>query len=107
MRIKPSSCSLRNGVRPRKGAAFTLIEMLVVMSIVVLLTALLVPAFNGIGGSTSFTGTGYNIGSLLGQARAYAMANNTYVYVGFQEVDVGQSSGASPQTALTTTSGGG
>ena len=97
---------MRSGGRLRKWRAFTLIELLVVISIVVLLTSLMLPAFNMIRGGTDFTSTVYNISSFLDQARAYAMANNTYVYVGFQEVNVSQSSGASPQAAATSTVGG-
>jgi Tfp pilus assembly protein FimT len=80
--------------------------MRVVISIIVLLTALMVPAFNMIRGGTDFTSAVYDISSFLDQARAYAMANNTYVYVGFQEVNVSQSSGVSPQTAATSAVGG-
>ena len=41
----------------------------------------------------------YDIGSTLDQARAYAMANRTYVFVGFEEVDASVSSSVSPQVA--------
>ncbi len=99
------SCSLPGGASHRRGA-FSLIELLVVISIIVVLTGLTVLAFATIESGTDFTSTVYNISSFLDQARSYAMANNTYVYVGFQEVNVSQSSGASPQTAATSTAGG-
>jgi len=62
-----------------------------------LMMALVVPAFNGISGGTNFTEVSYDITGILDQARAYAMANRTYVYVGIGEFDVSQSSGAIPQ----------
>jgi hypothetical protein len=39
------------------------------------------------------------ISGLLEQARAYAMANNTFVWVGFKEVDASKDSSISPQIA--------
>lgn len=61
--------------------------MLVVISIILILMGLLVPAFTGIKGGTDVTKTAYDIAGMLDQARAYAMANNTYVFVGIVEVD--------------------
>jgi hypothetical protein len=42
----------------------------------------------------------------MDQARAYAMANNDYVYVGFQEVNVAVGDTVVPQQAATSTVGG-
>jgi len=71
----------------RIARGFTLVELLVVVAIVSALAALLVPALgtisNGGGMSSAVTG----ISGLLEQARAYSMGNNTYVYVGIQEVN--------------------
>jgi Tfp pilus assembly protein FimT len=99
-----------NARRPKetfRTPAFTLIEMIVVVSIIVLMSLLLVPAFNLVRGGTDFTSSLYNVSEFLDQARAFAMANNTYVYVGFQEVDVSQSPGAVPQSAYTSGGAGG
>jgi type II secretory pathway pseudopilin PulG len=63
--------------------AFSLVELLVVMFIVALLTLLVVPAFTNIKGAVDVTGGGYTIKGILEQARSYAMAKNTYTWVGF------------------------
>jgi prepilin-type N-terminal cleavage/methylation domain-containing protein len=79
--------------------AFTLVEMLAVMAIIVIVLGFAGPAVNSIRGANDFS---VNIGTITGfleQARAYAVANNTYVYVGIGEFDAGQSASASPQVA--------
>ena len=90
----------------RRPTAFTLIEMLVVMSIILILLGILVPAFNSIKGSSDMTGAAYDITGILSQARTYAMSNNTYVFVGIVEEDNAQPTTASPQTPATATVGG-
>jgi prepilin-type N-terminal cleavage/methylation domain-containing protein len=69
----------------RARRAFTLIELLVVIGIIVLASALLVPAFTNIKASGDITNSAYAIVGVLEQGRNYAMANNTYVWVGFYE----------------------
>lgn len=98
--MKPFSSHLRS------RTAFTLIELLVVMSIMLVMLALLVPAITGIKGANDLTKASYDIAGTLEQARAYAMANRTYVWVGFAEVDVSVSDSTVPQKAATTTAGG-
>ena len=70
---------------PRARSAFTLIELMVVIGIIVLLSVLLVPAFTSLKGSSDITNAAYTITGVLEQARNYAMANNTFVWVGFYE----------------------
>ncbi len=89
----------------RRDSAFTLLELLLVIGVLVLMTALMVPAFNSMRGGTDFTSMVFNLSSFLDQARAYAMGNNTYVYVGFEETNVSTMS-SSVQTAATATVGG-
>ncbi len=62
---------------------FTLVELLVVVGIIVVLTALLVPAFTSIKSGGDVTSAAYTVKGVLDQARTYAMANNTYTWVGF------------------------
>src|SRR5947207_11082619 len=64
-------------------AGFTLIELMVVATIIIILTLLVVPAFTNIKGAGDVTSRAYTIKGLLEQARTYAMANNTYTWVGF------------------------
>ena len=63
--------------------------MLVVISIIVLLLGLLVPAMGPLKGSQDVTTAAYNLAGALETARNYAMANNTYTWVGFCEQDYG------------------
>jgi prepilin-type N-terminal cleavage/methylation domain-containing protein len=84
----------------KSAVGFTLIELLVVMGIMVLLMTFAVPAFNAIRGATDVTKATYDIAGLLDQARAYAMANNTYVYIGFFEED-GSKTSTTPATSGT------
>jgi type II secretory pathway pseudopilin PulG len=62
-----------------------LIELLVVIGIIILASALLVPAFTNLKTSGDITNSAYAIVGVLEQGRNYAMANNTYVWVGFYE----------------------
>jgi len=66
-------------------AAFTLVELLIVVSIIALLLVLMAPAFTYIKGGTDVTSAAYTIKGVLDTARTYAMANNTYTWVGFFE----------------------
>ena len=77
----------------RRAAAargFTLVEMLAVMTVIVILLSLVVPAFTKLTSANSLTKGVYDISGQLEQARAYAKANNTYTWVGFYEEAMGQ-----------------
>lgn len=50
-----------------------------------------VPAFNGIRGGTDFSRAVYDIADTIEQARAHALANCTYTWVGFFEEDATKS----------------
>jgi type II secretory pathway pseudopilin PulG len=78
-----------------------LIELLVVMSIIAILLVLMAPAFTTLKSGGDVTGAANTIKGVLDQARTYAMANNTYSWVGFYEEDVSTPSivhGADPCT---------
>lgn len=94
-RSEPCGFTVKQRERIR---AFTLLELLVVIAIVAILFVLVVPAFTNIKGGNDITNAAYTISGVLEQARAYAMGNNTYVWVGFYEEDVSHSS-TSPATA--------
>ena len=82
-------------------AAFTLIELLVVVGVIVLMMGLAIPAFNAIRGGSDFNSAIYNVTGALAEGRAYAMANNTFVLVGFAEVSAAQNPSAAPQVSGT------
>jgi prepilin-type N-terminal cleavage/methylation domain-containing protein len=70
---------------PYTRSAFSLIELLIVIAIIAVLSALALPAFNSIRNAGGLTQTANDIAGILEQARAYAMAQNTYVWVGFRK----------------------
>lgn len=86
----PVKCS--HGPQPSVKTAFTLIELLVVISIMAILIALGAANIPGLMGAQSVTGNGYALADLLEAARTFALANNTYVWVGFFEEDGSQPS---------------
>src|SRR6516164_5996170 len=69
-------------------AGFTLVEMLAVVGIVGVLLVLLVPAFTSMSTSSTVTSQANSIKGVLENARTYAKANHTCVFVGIAEVDV-------------------
>jgi len=72
-----------------------LVEMMVVTGIIALLMVLVVPAFTNLKSAGDVTSAAYTIKGVLEQARTYAIANNTYTWVGFYEEDASKPS-ASP-----------
>jgi prepilin-type N-terminal cleavage/methylation domain-containing protein len=95
------SASTRLRQRERVGA-FTLMELLVVMAIIAILLVLIAPAFTTMKSSSDFTAAVYGVQGLLENARTYAKANRTYVFVGFTEVDSSVDPSVSPQVTTGT-----
>ncbi len=83
--------------------AFTLMELLTVIVIISILLVLLAPAFTTRKSADDVTSAANSIKSALENARTYAKANNTYVFVGLAEVKDSVDSSVSPQV----TTGGG
>src|SRR5205814_1644888 len=84
--------------RRRLTSGFTLIEIVVVIAIIVVLMAIIAPAFTSLKTAGDVTSAAYTIKGALDQARTYAQANNTYTWVGFFEEDGSQPS-TNPATA--------
>jgi len=86
-------------LRREADGGFTLVEILVVISIAGILALVSVPAIQGLQQAGGFDKSVYTMSDSLNFARAYAMAQHTYVYVGLTEVSRTQNPGASPQVA--------
>jgi type II secretory pathway pseudopilin PulG len=80
-----------------RASAFTLLELLAVVGIITILLVLIGPAFTTITRGTDATGAIYGVKQVIENARAYAKANHTYVFVGFAEVDSSVDPSVSPQ----------
>jgi type II secretory pathway pseudopilin PulG len=77
---------------------FSLLELLIVIGIMTLLLVLVAPAFTYIrGGAIDVASAIYGVKGVLENARAYAKANHTYVFVGLSEVDSSVDPSVSPQ----------
>jgi prepilin-type N-terminal cleavage/methylation domain-containing protein len=72
----------------KRAGAFTLLELLIVISIIALFLVLIGPAFTSLKSGTDVTSAAYTIKGVLDTARTYAQANNTYTWVGFFEEDI-------------------
>ena len=75
---------------------FTLVELLVVMAIMGILLVLSSLGIQAVLGS-AFSSEASDLANTLVRARAYAMANNTYVFVGIEEVDASKTAVTTPQ----------
>ncbi|NJM37982.1 MAG: prepilin-type N-terminal cleavage/methylation domain-containing protein [Akkermansiaceae bacterium] len=64
-----------------RNRAFTLIEMVVVIAVMVILLTLAGPIFSGLTNSYSPATVATAISGQLERARSHAVANNTYVWV--------------------------
>ena len=72
---------------------FSMVELLVVIAIILVMMGLAVPAFSSMKGGADITKAAYDVSGAIQTARAYAMANNTYTWLGFFEEDPTKSAG--------------
>ncbi|XHR27173.1 MAG: Tfp pilus assembly protein FimT/FimU [Chthoniobacteraceae bacterium] len=83
-----------DSIRHSSIQAFSMLELMVVLAIMVIMTGLLVPTMLGLKRSRDLTSAAYSIKGALEEARIYAVANNTYTWVGFFEEDGASASSA-------------
>src|SRR5437868_5265347 len=76
----------------REQTAFSLLEMMAVVFVLLLVVGFLSPALTSLKSAGNVTSAAYTVKGVLDQARTYAKANNTYTWVGFFEEDVSQPS---------------
>ncbi|XHR28262.1 MAG: Tfp pilus assembly protein FimT/FimU [Chthoniobacteraceae bacterium] len=69
--------------------AYTLLELLIGMAILVVLMTLSTPAIQALQGPGKMSTAAYEVAGVLQNARTYATANRTYVWVGFFEEEAG------------------
>jgi prepilin-type N-terminal cleavage/methylation domain-containing protein len=85
----------RTSHRRVTSGAFSLIELLVVMAIALILGAIAVTSISSVSTSGNLTAAADTISGTIEQARSYAMANNTYTWLGFFEEN-GAAASANP-----------
>src|SRR5438445_12247205 len=76
---------------------FTLLELLIVIGLIAILLVLIGPAFTTMKSGSDVTSAIYGVKGVLENARAYAKATHTYVFVGLAEVDSSIDFSVSPQ----------
>ena len=91
-------------VKSPKG--FTIIELIAVMTIMIAMSSLAVMAVNQLKNAGDLTRVASSLAGIFEQGRAYAMANNTYVFVGLTEVDASVSASSVPQIPSSNSAGG-
>ena len=76
---------------PSRLRGFSLTELLVVIALITVLSALSGPAIQALSGAGSIDGAVSSTSLIYAQARSYAMANDTYVRVALCQVNAGGS----------------
>ena len=76
---------------------FTLLELLVVIGVIAILLVLIGPALTTITSGNGVSSAIYGVKEVLENARAYAKANHTYVFVGLAEADSSVDPSVRPQ----------
>src|SRR2546430_6480599 len=77
----------RKATKSCKQSGFSLMELMLVIAVMIIVAALMAPAFTSIKSAGDVNSAAYTIKGVLEQARTYAMANNTYTWIGFYEED--------------------
>ena len=73
-------------LRPSVRRGFTLVEMLAVIAVITALLLVTRPALTSLNRSNTFSADVSQVNTLLEEAHTAALANNTYVWVGFMQL---------------------
>ncbi len=84
-KVFPNKILTRSATGRASARAFTLAEMLIVISIIILFLAMALPAFNILSGSKSISGAENQVAAFVGRARAEALGVQAIRGVGFYE----------------------
>lgn len=84
---------------------FSLVETLVVLTIMLVLGTMSAMTVPSLMSAQTIAQASSDISQVLDDARSYAIANHTYVFVGFEEVNASNLPNASSQTLVSATSG--
>ncbi len=95
----PLSANISECRSRAEAKGFTLVELLVVVAIMALIIAASTPALRGLKGSGDFTKASGSLLDAINLARTYAVANNTYVYLGIAEIQRNQPASTASATA--------
>ena len=87
-RLRFSPFPRETSAEGRSRCGFTLIEVLFVIALIVGIMSIIAPAFDAMTRSGNMEAAAYEIAGALETARTYAMAYNTYTWVGFFEEDL-------------------
>lgn len=82
--VRNAPCGFIEAILRRPRAAFSMIELLVVMAILALLAGFAIPAFTSIGQARGVTEAAYQVAAAIELARSEAVSRQTYVWMGIQ-----------------------
>src|ERR1700733_1065051 len=85
---------------------FSLVETLVVLTIMLILGSMSALTIPSLLSAQTIAQASSDISQVLDDARSYAIANHTYVFVGFEEVSAATLPNAANQILASATSGG-
>jgi prepilin-type N-terminal cleavage/methylation domain-containing protein len=87
--LKHANLNPTSSVRPKRETGqkgFSLVEVLVVMTIIIILSALALPSLASLVTAGGLRSNASTLGGILEEAYSAALARNTYVWVGFSQL---------------------
>ena len=91
---------------PGSRRGFSLVETLVVLTIMLILGSMSALTIPSLLSAQTIAQASSDISQVLDDARSYAIANHTYVFVGFEEVNASNLPNAASQSLVSSSAGG-